>query len=91
MDANKRLGFELRKNAMTRTTEEALLLSEIRFWKELIASVTDESRSCESAERMHQALIFAEYRLARLRRDRHSEEGAKPSFNARRWATRWLQ
>ena len=44
---------------------EALLRSEIGFWRELIDSCAD-SQPPESIERMHQALALAESRLACL-------------------------
>ena len=45
---------------------EALLLSEVRFWRELIESLDDQTRPRESIERMHQALALAEFRLTGL-------------------------
>jgi hypothetical protein len=44
---------------------EALLQSEIEFWREVIATCPD-TQSTASLERMHQALALAETRLARL-------------------------
>lgn len=44
---------------------EALLRSEIGFWREMIDSC-DASQPAESVERMHQALALAESRLACL-------------------------
>jgi hypothetical protein len=43
-----------------------LLLAEIRFWQDMIGALNTDSCSREAAERMHQALALAEYRLASL-------------------------
>ena len=43
-----------------------LLRSEVQFWQGMIDSLDKDRCSRESAERMHQALALAEYRLANL-------------------------
>ena len=45
---------------------DALLLSEVDFWRETIASCP-ACQSSESIERMHHALALAESRLAKIR------------------------
>ena len=45
---------------------EALLRSEIRFWRDLIESLDEQTRTRDSMERMYQALALAEFRLASM-------------------------
>ena len=61
---------------------EALLRSEIGFWRELIESC-DDSQPPESIERMHQALALAESRLACLFEtyQQSGRAGLKPTSN----------
>jgi hypothetical protein len=58
------------QDSMRRATgiHEAMLRSEICFWKDLIAGC-DPAHPLESLERMQQALSLAETRLATLFRD----------------------
>jgi hypothetical protein len=56
----------LENKPSTQTANESLLRAEIQFWRELIESLGAVPQPRESAERMHQALALAEYRLAEL-------------------------
>ncbi len=62
--ANKNRDIMRRTNGIY----EALLRSEICFWKDMIAGC-DPAHSLDSLERMQQALALAESRLATLLRD----------------------
>jgi len=58
---------------------EALLRSEIDFWKDMIAAC-EPTHSSESKERMQQALLLAERRLATLFQD-YQDEYSSGSVN----------
>jgi len=56
---------------------EALLQSEVEFWRELIATCP-ATQPADSLERMRQALALAETRLARLSMDRNGPSPQSP-------------
>ena len=69
MDQSAVMFNDIEDSPLTQALNESLLRSEIRFWRELIESLATESQPRESAERMHQALALAEYRLAGFARE----------------------
>jgi hypothetical protein len=63
-EMNNTIMFEdLNRGLDSDGVNEALIRSEIRFWRDLIESLNDETRTRDSMERMHQALALAEFRL----------------------------
>lgn len=69
--------------ASGRIVNEALLRSEVAFWRELIAASDLAVQPSASIERMHQALALAESRLAGLFADHEQGDSAPSSGSAR--------
>ena len=65
LNVNETGNAEPREILSARRENEAMLRSEVGFWRDLIDGC-DDTQPPESIERMHQALALAERRLRRL-------------------------